>query len=80
MHLFGQPPGINSALNADRDNATTSKSENISVQFLLDTNALFPIFKSLIWAFFIKIRRNLNENARLRQISYLKVVVISCFL
>ena len=33
MHLFGQPPGINSALNADRDNATTSKSENISVQF-----------------------------------------------
>ena len=80
MHLFGQPPGINSALNADRDNATTSKSENISVQFLLDTNALFLILKSLIWAFIIKICRNLNGKVRLRQISCLKVVVISYFL
>ena len=57
--LIRQPPGINSALNADRDNATTSKSENISVQFLLDTNALFLILKSLILAFIIKICRNL---------------------
>ena len=78
MHLFGQPPGINSALNADRDNATTSKSENISGQ--LDTNALFLILKSLIGAFIIKICRNLNEKVRLRQIPCLKVVVISYFL
>lgn len=34
-------------------------TENISVQFLLDTNALFPIFKSLTRAFIIKICRNL---------------------
>ena len=57
MHLFGQPPGINSALNADRDNATTSKSENISGQ--LDTNALFLILKSLIGAFIIN---NLSQS------------------
>ena len=46
----------------------------------LDTNALFPILKSLIWSFIIKTCRNLNEKVRLRQISCLKVVVISCFL
>ena len=34
-------------------------TENISVQFLLDTNALFPILKSLILAFIIKSCRNL---------------------
>ena len=34
-------------------------TENISVQFLLDTNALFLILKSLILAFIIKICRNL---------------------
>ena len=34
-------------------------TENISVQFLLDTNGLFPILKSLIRAFIIKICRNL---------------------
>ncbi len=37
------------------------------------------VFKSLIRAFIIKSCRNLNKNMRLRQVSGLKIVVISYF-
>ena len=46
--------------------------------FELTLKAVF--FKSLIRTFIIKICRNLNKKVRLRQISCLKVVVISYFL